>query len=98
MKKSPRLKPDTICHLPSRPHRFPQSEAIVGIVGQRLPPDRELQHPVRALDEDQGFLPAAVQGGSIDVDELVAHLELLAHGRLPAVLNLRGKHGKGQVC
>lgn len=38
-----------------------------------LPPDCELQYPVRSLDEDEGFLSAAVEGGSVYVNELVAH-------------------------
>lgn len=43
------------------------------IVAECSPPDGELQYPVRALDEDEGFLSAAIEGGSVDVDELVAH-------------------------
>lgn len=62
---------------------------MFGIAAQCLPSDRQLQYPVRPLDEDQGFLPAAVEGGSVDVDQLVAHLQLLAHGRLPAILDLQ---------
>lgn len=59
-----------------------------------LPPDDELEYPVGALDEDEGFLPAAVQGGAVDVDELVADSQLLTQGGLPTVLDLSGRRGK----
>lgn len=66
----------------------------VQIAAECSPPDGELQYPVRALDEDEGFLSAAVEGGSVDVDELVADFQLLAQGGLPSVLNLWGGKGK----
>lgn len=63
-------------------------------VVELLPPDDELEYPVGALDEDEGFLPAAVQGGAVDVDELVADSQLLTQGGLPTVLDLSGRRGK----
>lgn len=67
----------------------------VHIVAECSPPDGELQYPVRALDEDEGFLSAAVEGGAVDVDELVTDFQLLAQGGLPSVLNLwRGQRHK----
>lgn len=59
-----------------------------------LPPNNELEYPVGALDEDEGFLPAAVQGGAVDVDELVADSQLLTQGGLPVVLDLSGRSNK----
>lgn len=60
-----------------------------------LPPDCELQYPVRSLDEDEGFLSAAVEGGSIYVNELVANFQLRAQGGLPSILDLETKtHSK----
>lgn len=56
-----------------------------------LPPYDELEYPVGALDEDEGFLSAAVQGGAVDVDELVADSQLLAQGGLPPILDLWGR-------
>lgn len=56
-----------------------------------LPPDGELQYPVRPFDEDEGFLSAAVEGGSVDVDELVADFQLLAQGSLSTILDLGTK-------
>lgn len=56
-----------------------------------LPPDCELQYPVRPLDEDERLLPAAVERRAVYVDELVADLQLLAQGRLPAILDLETK-------
>lgn len=56
-----------------------------------LPPNCELQYPVRPLDEDEGFLSAAIQGGSIYVDELIANFQLVAQGSLPTILDLRTK-------
>ena len=53
-----------------------------------LPPNCELQYPVRPLNEDEGFLSASIQGGSIYVDELIANFQLLAQGSLPTILNL----------
>lgn len=53
-----------------------------------LPPHCELQYPVRALDEDEGFLSAAVKCGPINVDELISNFQLLAVGSLPSVLDL----------
>lgn len=61
------------------------------IVVECLPPDCELQYPVRPLDEDEGFLSAAVEGGSVNVNELVANFQLLAQGGLPAILDLGTK-------
>lgn len=58
---------------------------------KRLPPDCELQYPVWPLDEDEGFLSAAVEGGSVYVNQLVANFQLLAQGSLPTVLDLRTK-------
>lgn len=65
--------------------------ACVSTVIECLPPDCELQYPVRPLDEDERLLPAAVQGRPVYVDELVADLQLLAQGRLPAILDLETK-------
>lgn len=62
-----------------------------------LPPDCELQYPVRSLDEDERFLPAAVEGRPVYVDELVADFQLLAQGGLPSVLDL-WRQRRGFVC
>lgn len=56
-----------------------------------LPSDCELQYPVRSFDEDERFLSAAVEGGTIYVNELVARFQLLALGRLPSIFNLETK-------
>lgn len=56
-----------------------------------LPPDGELQYPVRPFDEDEGFLSAPIEGGSVDVDELVSNFQLLAQGGLSAILDLGTK-------
>lgn len=64
---------------------------VFSVVVKCLPPDCELQYPVWALDEDQGFLSAAVEGGSIYVDELIADSQLLAQSGLPTVLDLETK-------
>lgn len=53
-----------------------------------LPPHCELQYPVRSLDEDEGLLSAAVEGGSVNVDEFISDLQLLAVGSLPCILDL----------
>lgn len=56
-----------------------------------LPPDGELQQAVRPLDEDEGFLPAAVQRRPVDVHQLVADPQLGAQGGLPSILDLETK-------
>lgn len=61
-------------------------------ISECLPPDGELQDPVRALDEDERFLSAAVEGGAVYVNELVADLQLLAERRLPSILDLKTKN------
>lgn len=63
-------------------------------VVELLPPDDELQYPVGALDEDEGFLSAAIEGGAVDVDELVADSQLLTQGSFPPVLDLSGRRDK----
>lgn len=63
----------------------------VSTMTECLPPDCELQYPVRSLDEDERFLPAAVERRSVYVDELVADLQLLAQGGLPSILDLQTK-------
>lgn len=54
-----------------------------------LPPDGQLEYPVWSFDEDEGFLSAAVEGGSVYVNELVAHFQFLAQGCLSSILDLR---------
>lgn len=62
-----------------------------------LPPHCELQYPVRALDEDEGFLSAAVEGGSVYVDEFIPNLQLLAVGGLPCVLDLNTRRDSLEI-
>lgn len=56
-----------------------------------VPPHCELEYPVRSLDEDERFLSAAIEGGSIDVDEFIANSQPLAVGSFPSILNLQTK-------